>query len=157
MGKTTFTGPIRAGNILNTSGTTLGQDVRNVGSVVMAQVFAVTQTTTSGQATGVFRTDIVLPANSHILNIQLMVTTAWTTGTTTVDVGTTAGGAELVSAGAGGTIGVIGLNPGSDATRTANWDDTGTADRRIWIKSNGGVGSGVGTLTVRYVQAHDLP
>jgi hypothetical protein len=157
MGKTTFTGPIRAGNILNTSGTTLGQDVRNVGSVVMAQVFAVTQTTTSGQATGVFRTDIVLPANSHILNIQLMVTTAWTTGTTTIDVGTTAGGAELVSAGAGGTIGVIGLNPGSDATRTANWDDTGTADRRIWIKSNGGVGSGVGTLTVRYIQAHDLP
>ena len=157
MGKTTFTGPIRAGNILNTSGTTLGQDVRNVGSVVMAQVFTVTQTTTSGQATGVFRTDIVLPANSHILNIQLMVTTAWTTGTTTVDVGTTAGGAELVSAGAGGTIGVIGLNPGSDATRTANWDDTGTTDRRIWIKSNGGVGSGVGTLTVRYIQAHDLP
>ena len=157
MGKTTFTGPIRAGNILNTSGTTLGQDVRNVGSVVMAQVFAVTQTTTSGQATGVFRTDIVLPANSHILNIQLIVTTAWTTGTTTVDVGTTAGGAELVSAGAGGTIGVIGLNPGADATRTANWDDTGTSDKRIWIKSNGGVGSGVGTLTVRYIQAHDLP
>jgi len=43
MGTTTFTGPIKAGDILNTSGTTLGDDVANVGFVVMAQSAPVTQ------------------------------------------------------------------------------------------------------------------
>lgn len=152
MGKTTFTGPIRAGNILNTSGTTLGQDVKNVGSVVMVQTFPITQ---AGTATAL-GTSIVLPANSHILNMQMVVTAAWTGGATTFSVGNTATSTEYVSGAAGGTIGVIGLNPGSDATRTAAWDDTGTTDKRVFVLS-ANTGTGVGTLTVRYIQAHDLP
>ena len=36
-GTTTFSGPIKAGTILNTTGTTLGDNVKNVGQVVMAQ------------------------------------------------------------------------------------------------------------------------
>ena len=151
MGKTTFTGPIRAGNILNTSGTTLGQDVKNVGSVVMAQTYPITQALTA-TALG---TTIVLPANSHILNIQMVVATVWNGAATTFSVGTSATSTELVSGAAGGTIGVIGLNPGSDATRTANWDDTGTTDKRVFVLS-AHTGTGVGTLTVRYIQAHDL-
>ena len=152
MGKTTFTGPIRAGNILQTSGTTLGQNVKNVGSVVMVQVVPITQALTA-TAQG---TAIVLPANSHIMNMQMIVLTAWDGAATTFSVGTSATSTELVSGAAGGTIGLIGLNPGSDATRTANWDDTGTADKRIFVLS-ANTGAGVGTLTVRYIQAHDLP
>jgi hypothetical protein len=151
MGKTTFTGPIRAGNILNTSGTTLGQDVKNVGSVVMVQVYPITQALTATALS----TTIVLPANSHVLNIQMVVTTVWSGAATTFSVGTSATSTELVSAAAGGTIGVIGLTPGSDATRTANWDDTGTTDKRIFVLS-ANTGTGVGTITVRYIQAHDL-
>lgn len=151
MGKTTFTGPIRAGDILNTSGTTLGKDVRNVGSVVMVQTTPITQ---AGSATAL-ATSIVLPADSHILNIQMVVTAPWTGGATTFNVGTSATATELVALGAGGTIGVIGLLPGADATRTANWDDS-TADKRIFVLSTN-TGTGVGTLTVRYIQAHDLP
>jgi hypothetical protein len=153
MGKTTFTGPIRAGDILNTSGTTLGKDVKNVGSVVMSQHFPITQAGT----TTALATTIVLPKNSHILNIQVIQTAAWTT-TTTISVGTSATATELVSAGAlaPGTSLLAGLNPGTDATRAANWDDTGTTDKRIFVLS-GGTGTGAGTLTVRYVQAHDLP
>lgn len=151
MGKTTFTGPIRAGDILQTSGTTLGQDVKNVGSVVMVQVYPITQALTA-TALG---TTIVLPDNSHILNMQMVVATVWSGAATTFSVGTSATSTELVSAAAGGTIGVIGLNPGSDATRTANWDDTGTTDKRIFVLS-ANTGTGVGTLTVRYIQAHDL-
>jgi hypothetical protein len=151
MGKTTFTGPIRAGNILNTSGTTLGQNVKNVGSVVMVQTFPITQ---AGTATAL-ATPIVLPVNSHILNMQMVVTTAWTGGATTFSVGNSATSTEYVSGAAGGTIGVIGLSPGSDATRTANWDDTGTTDKRVFVLS-ANTGSGVGTITVRYIQAHDL-
>lgn len=149
MGKTTFTGPIRAGNILNTAGTTLGQDVKNVGSVVMVQTYPITQALTA-TALG---TTIVLPANSHVLNIQMLNTTAWD-ATNTLSVGTSATATELVALTAM-TAGLIALNPGTDATRTANWDDTGTTDKRIFVKS-ANTGAGVGTITVRYIQAHDL-
>ena len=152
MGKTTFTGPIRAGNILNTSGTTIGKDVKNVGSVVMSQVYAITQAgTTAAKAT-----DIVLPANSHILNIQVLQTTAWS-GTTTFSVGTSVSANELVAAQdiVATTTLLSGLTPGTSVARAAAWDDTLTTDKRIWVLS-GGTGAGVGTITVRYIQAHDL-
>ena len=152
MGKTTYSGPIRAGNIRETTGTTLGTDVKNVGSVVMVQHYPITQALTATA----LATTVVLPANSHILNMQMVVTAAWSGAATTFSVGTSATSTELVSGAAGGTIGLIGLNPGSDATRTGNWDDTGTADKRVFVLS-ANTGTGTGTLTVRYIQAHDLP
>jgi hypothetical protein len=148
MGKTTFTGPVRAGNILNTSGTTIDSNVKNVGSVVMVQVYPITQALTATA----LATPIVLPANSHILNIQMLNTTAWD-ATNTLSVGTSATATELVALTAM-TAGLVSLTPGTDATRTANWDDTITG-KRIWVKS-ANTGAGVGTLTVRYIQAHDL-
>lgn len=151
MGKTTFSGPIRAGNIFDTTGTTLGQNVKNVGSVVMSQVVPITQ---AGTATAL-GTTIVLPANSHILNIQMLNTVAWDGAATTLSVGETATATELVALTAM-PVGLVGLNPGTDATRAGNWDDTGTTDVRIFVKS-ANTGAGVGTLTVRYIQAHELP
>lgn len=150
MGKTTFTGPIRAGNILNTSGTTLGQDVKNVGSVVMVQTYPITQALTA-TALG---TTIVLPANSHILNIQMLNTVAWTGAATTLSVGTSATATELVAL-TSMPVGLTALTPGTDATRSALWDDVGTTDIRVWVKS-ANTGDGVGTITVRYIQAQDL-
>jgi hypothetical protein len=152
MGKTTFSGPIRAGTIANTTGTDVGTNVKNIGSVVMVQVFAITQ---AASATAL-ATTIVLPANSHILNIQLLSTVAWSGAATTISVGTTATATELVSAGVtSGAVGLAALTPGTDATRTANWDDTGTTDKRVFVLS-ANTGTGVGTITVRYIQAHDL-
>jgi hypothetical protein len=150
MGKTTFTGPVRAGNILQTSGTTLGQNVKNVGSVVMVQTFPITQ---AGTATAL-ATPIVLPANSHIMNIQMLNTAAWSGAATTLSVGTSATATELVAL-TSMPVGLVALNPGTDATRTGAWDDNGTTDTRIWVLS-ANTGTGVGTITVRYIQAHDL-
>lgn len=150
MGKTTFTGPVRAGNILNTSGTTIDKDVKNVGSAVMVQVYPITQ---AGTATAL-ATPIVLPANSHILSIQMVATAAWTGAATTASVGTSATATELVAL-TSIPVGVTGLTPGTDAAKTAVWDDTVTGIR-VWVKS-ANTGTGVGTLTVRYIQAHDLP
>ena len=64
MANTTFSGPILAGTIKNTTGTTLGSDVKNTAQVVMCQSQAVTQ------ADGT--TNIVIHANSQIvlLNYQ---------------------------------------------------------------------------------------
>ena len=148
MGKTTFTGPVRSGNILNTSGTTIDQNVKNVGAVVMVQTYPITQ---AGTATAL-ATPIVLPSNSHILNIQMVNTIAWD-ATNTLSVGTSATATELVALTAM-PVGIVSLNPGTDATRTANWDDTITG-KRIWVKS-ANTGAGVGTITVRYIPQHDL-
>lgn len=149
MGTTTFTGPIRAGDILNTTGTTLGKDVANVGYVVMAQSSPVTQA--SGATT------IVVPANSQILDIKVMVTTAWTGAATTFGVGTTASATFLTAAGAldGAAVGPLSGTPGTDATRAGNWNDVGTTDRKIAVTSTN-TGSGVGVITVTYIQARNL-
>ena len=40
MASTTFSGPIKAGTISNTTGTTIGTNIANVGQVVMSQTFA---------------------------------------------------------------------------------------------------------------------
>ena len=66
MANTTFSGPIKAGTISNTTGTTLGDNVANVGQVVMTQSsdVALTHATTTATALG-----IIIPANSQIINM----------------------------------------------------------------------------------------
>jgi hypothetical protein len=149
MSIVTFTGPIKAGDVLNTTGTTAGT-IKNVGFVVMAQAVPITQ---AGTATAL-ATAIVIPANSHIVNIQMLVTTAWDGAATTFSIGTSATSTELVVAGAGGTIGLSALAPGANATRTAKWTNVGTSDVIIYVLS-ANTGTGVGDLIVRYIQAEN--
>lgn len=152
MGASHFTGPLISGPILNTSGTTLGQDVADVGYVMMAQAQAVTQAgSTTALATGV-----VVPAYSLIVGIDVLATTGWASSAT-VSVGTSATATELVSAATGPqAIGLSNLSPGTDATRTGTWANVGSSDVRIFVLSSGGTG-GAGTLVVRYVQAINAP
>jgi hypothetical protein len=149
MSITTFTGPIKAGNVLNTTGTTAGT-VKNVGFVMMAQTVPITQ---AGTATAT-ATAIVIPAYSHIVNIQVLATVAWSGAATTISLGTSATATELVSAGAVGTIGLDALTPGTDATRTATWSNVGASDVIIYALS-ANTGAGVGDLVVRYIQAEN--
>jgi len=149
MSIVTFTGPIKAGDVLNTTGTTAGT-IKNVGFVVMAQTVPITQ---AGTATAL-ATSIVIPANSHIVNIQVLVTTAWDGAASTFSLGTSATSTELVVAGAGGTIGLSALAPGANATRTAKWTNVGTSDVIIYALS-ANTGNGVGDLVVRYIQAEN--
>jgi len=146
MGTTTFTGPIKAGDILNTSGSTVGTDVANVGYVVMAQTSAVSQASST--------TTIVVPAGSQILSIDLNVSTAWNGAATTLGIGTTVSATNFTAAAAvdGGTIGIVAAAPGTDATRLGNWVDVGDTDVEFKITSTN-TGDGVGWLTVQYIQA----
>lgn len=158
MGVTTFTGPVRAGNILNTSGTTLGRDVANVGHVLMAQSQVITQAASAGQAAGLFRTNIVIPANSQIVCMDMLVTTAWDGVAQTINVGSSATATELAVAADNNlstTLGFKAIVPGNDATRVANWRDIGTVDDRIWVLSTN-TGGGVGVLTIHYIQNNNL-
>jgi hypothetical protein len=153
MGTSSFSGPIKIGPIKFTTGTTLGENIANVGTAVTVQSEAITQAASTGQSAGVYQTSIVIPAGSLIHDIKLYVTTAWTGAATTLGVGTTALATKFTAAGAvaGGTIGAVSVNPGTDATRTAAFVNVGTADNRIVITSSN-TGSGAGTLVVTYVQ-----
>ena len=149
MSTTTFTGPIKAGDVLNTTGTTAGT-IKNVGFVEMSQQAAVTQSATAAA------TAIVVPANSTIIAIDLFVTTAWSSATTTytISLGTSATATELVAATNANAIGRLALNPGTDATRTGLWVNVGTSDVIIYVKSGApDTTPGAGTLVVRYIQA----
>lgn len=158
MGTTTFTGPIKAGDILYTTGTTPGTDIANVGFTVMAQSAPVTQAASSGQGAGVYKTDISIPAGSQILSIAVNKSVAWTGNATTINVGSNATATQLAVAAdndLSNTVGISAIIPGDNATRAGNWLDVGTTDIQIWTKSTN-TGNGVGVLTVTYLQARDL-
>jgi len=162
MGTTTFTGPIRAGNVLNSDGTGnlagAGGDsgMANVGYAVMAQSEAITQAT-NGASAGVYTTEIVIPANSQILSINLLVSTIWSGAASTLGIGTTASATALTAAGAvaGGTKGVVSANPGTVDAAIAKWRDVGADDIRILVTSTN-TGTGAGVLTVTYIQSNNL-
>ena len=151
MGTTTFTGPVKAGNVLDTTGTTVGS-IKNVGFCLMAQSADIVQSTTSAQ------TAITIPANSTIVAIDVLVDTAWSSATTTytLSVGTSSTATELVAATNANAVGLLSLNPGTDATRTGVWQDVGTSDIAVWVDSGAPSATpGAGKLIVTYIQANN--
>ena len=150
MATTTFSGPIKAGTIKNTTGTTLGSDRANVGSVVMSQSAAITQSTTAAGS------GIVIPANSQILEATVFVTTAYD-NTATLSIGTSATSTELATAVAVSTVNTIKLASQATITDADNWKDVGTTDVEIFtVASATTADAGVATLTVTYVQNNNL-
>ena len=117
----------------------------------MAQTQAITQ---AGTATAL-ATRIVIPAYSHILNIQFLTTVGWNGVAATISIGTSATSTQLVVAQSLATIGQASAGPGADATRTALWTNVGASDVVIYaLSANTGVG--VGDIIVRYLQAENV-
>lgn len=142
MGTTTFSGPIKAGGIQTTTGTTAGTDVANVGSVVLAQSVNV-QSQSAARKTG-----IVIPANSQIVRMQMCPSASFTDPTT---FGTTSAGTGLTDSKANMNLNLVSdLDPATGAT----WNDVGSTDVEIWIKGTNATGTGV--LTVSYIQNNNL-
>ena len=156
MGTTTFTGPVKAGNVLNTTGTTVGT-LANVGFVVMSQSAAVAQATNVA-VSGLYKTNIVIPAGSQILSVSVLKTTVWSGAATTVNVGTNATATQIAVAADNDlstTLGITAIVPGDSSARSLVWKDVGPSDVQIYMLSTN-TGTGVGVLTVTYVQARDL-
>lgn len=159
---TQFTGPVLSGPIWSSDGSgnlagvggTVG--TANAGYAVLAQSCVITQASNDG-TTNQFACPIVIPAQSQILRMTLMVTTAWGT-TTTLEVGSGASATAFTASQAVtglGTLGPISITPGTGATQIGNWDNVGTQDVQIVILSGSGTG-GVGTLTVEYIPQINL-
>ena len=151
MANTTFSGPILAGTIKNTTGTTVGTDMKNTGQVLMSQTEAVTQAATTST------TNIILPANSQLVYAKLFVSVVWNGAATTAGLGYVGDATAFTAAGgiAGGTLGIIEITAGANKARVDAWADIGTTDRRLLLTYNN-TGTGVGWLSVGYIQNADV-
>ena len=152
---TLFTGPLFAGTVVNSDGTgnlaglNNSKGTQNVGYVQMAQSAVITQA--SGGCS------ITIPAQSQIIDVYMMVTTPWTGAATTMGLGTTVSATAFTTAGAvsGAARGQTTVTPGTGATQIGNWDNVGNTDVQLFVTSTN-TGSGVGTLTVCYLQGINL-
>ena len=87
MANTNFSGPISAGNIRNTTGTTVGDDVKNTGQVVMSQSIMIDAAVAAGTTT--YNVGVI-PKNSQLLTTTIRVAVVNNSGTSaTVSVGKT--------------------------------------------------------------------
>ena len=148
MANTTFSGPILAGTIKNTTGTTVGTDMKNTGQVVMAQSFAIDL---SGGAIAAQASDVIIPANSQIIDCIFDVITAANT-TTNISVGFVGGLATaLVNA---YTIGTTAGRqyPTTKAGGALAWEDIGTSDQRLNFTNSAATNAGEVRITVTYQQ-----
>ena len=148
MANTTFSGPILAGNIKNTTGTTVGTDMKNTGQVVMAQSFAIDL---SGGAIAAEASNVIIPANSQIIDCIFDIITAANT-TTNISVGFVGGLATaLVNA---YTIGTTAGRqyPTTKAGGALAWEDIGTSDQRLNFTNSAATNAGEVRITVLYQQ-----
>ena len=147
MATTTFSGPILAGGIKNTTGTTVGTDIKNTGYVLMSQTEAVDQTAVATI------TNMIIPANSQLVSAQLYVSVVWSGGASTAGLGYVGDATAFTTAtGVVGTaLGIIDITAGANKARVDAWADIGDTDRRILL-TNTNTGAGEGWLTVRYIQ-----
>ncbi len=150
MATTTFSGPIKTGTIRDTTGTTVGTNVANVDSVVMAQSAAPNIT----GASQLNQRMAIVPANSQIVDVILNVTTVGNDGgAATISVGTAADANAFLDA----------VNTKALATTHGTLDteatNVGTTDLEVladFTGANGDGTTGVATVTVMYIQNNNL-
>jgi len=154
MGTTTFSGPIKAGTIKNTTGTTVGDNVKNTGQVVMSQSIMIDSQVAAGTTT--YNVGVI-PDNSQLLGVTIRVAIA-----------SNAGGTATVSVGVvGKTTQFLIANTNVKAiaeTKTLANGSLDTADRfsgdsqitATLISAGAAATAGQVTVTFTYVQGNNL-
>jgi hypothetical protein len=140
-----------AGGIKNTTGSTVGTNMKNTGYVLMSQTEAVDQTAVTSL------TNIIIHANSQLVTAQLYVSVVYNGVATTTGLGYVGAATAFTAAGAiaGNAIGIIDITAGAVKAKVDAWADVGDTDRRLML-TQGNTGTGVGWLTVTYMQAVDV-
>jgi hypothetical protein len=149
MANTTFSGPIKAGSIKDTTGTTVGTNVANVGSVLMAQSAVIDIIGASANTTVA-----TVPANSQIVDVILNVTT----------VNNDSNAAAVVVGVSGDTNAFIpSTSVKALATTRGTLDteatDVGSTDVQViatFTATDGNGTTGAATVTVLYIQNNNL-
>jgi hypothetical protein len=163
MSATVLTGPILAGNVLQSdgSGTLAGAGAmsggsQNVGFTQMIQSVAITQANTTGGLT----TSIVLPAGSQILSMSLNIGAAWSAAAT-LNIGNTVSATAYANVipNASLAVGQYIVNPGAGsggATQVGNWNNVGSTQDVQLVVTSSGTGTGTAQLLVEYIQGFNL-
>lgn len=150
MATTTFSGPVKAGTIRNTTGTTVGTNITNVGSVVMAQSVVIDII----GADALNQRVAIVPANSQVVDVILNVTTVNNdSGTATVAVGTAADDNAFIAA---TNVKALGTTHGTLDTEAT---DVGTTDLEVvadFVAGTEDGSTGAATVTVLYIQNNNL-
>ena len=150
MATTNFSGPITAGQIRNTTGTTLGENIKNIGQVLMAQSVKVDII----GASHLNQVCAVIPANSQIVDVILNVTTVNNdSGAATVSVGTVADADAFIN---GANVKALATTHGTLDTEATN---VGTTDIQVLADFTGASGdatTGAATVTVMYLQNNSV-
>tara|TARA_R110000772_G_scaffold185964_1_gene297166 strand:- start:7946 stop:8428 length:483 start_codon:yes stop_codon:yes gene_type:complete len=153
MASTSFSGPIKAGTIKNTTGILLGENVANVGQVVMAQSIMIDAAVAIGATTY----DVgVIPENSQLLSVTIRVAIASNAaGAATVSVGKTGTAQYFI---ANTNIKVVG-ETSSIANAALDESDNFGTDTQITAtltSAGGAAATGQVTVTFTYLQANNL-
>ena len=153
MATTTFSGPIKAGTISNTTGTTLGDDIKNTGQVVMSQSIMIDAAVAAGTTT--YNVGVI-PKNSQLLTTTIRVAVVSNpSGTATVSVGKTGTAQYLI---ANTTVKTLG-ETSSIADAALDEADRFGSDTQITatlISAGSTASTGQVTVTFTYVQANNL-
>jgi hypothetical protein len=149
MANTTFSGPIKAGTIKDTTGSTVGTNVANVGQVLMGQSAVIDIIGASATTTVA-----TVPANSQIVDVILNVTT----------VNNDSNAAAVVVGVSGDTNAFIpSTSVKALATTRGTLDteatDVGSTDVQViatFTATDGNGTTGAATVTVLYLQNNNL-
>ena len=156
MAITNFSGPITAGNIRNTTGTTVGENVKNTGQVVMSQSIMIDAKETAGAASSTYTVGVI-PKNSQLIGITVRIAIASNAaGASTIEVGKTGDTNFFVTA-------VNAKAQGESSTLAVgclDQSDRFSADTEIFATAAVAAGAtataGQITVTMRYIQANNL-
>jgi hypothetical protein len=150
MGTTTFSGPIKAGTVSQTTGTKLGESIKNTGFVTMGQSVKVDII----GASHLNQVCAVVPANSQIVDVILNVTTVNNDGAAaTVSVGTVADADAFIN---GQSVKALGTTHGTLDTEATNVGATDIQVLADFTGTNGDGTTGAATVTVLYMQNNSI-
>ena len=150
MATTNFSGPITAGQIRNTTGTTLGENIKNIGQVLMSQSVKIDII----GASHLNQVCAVIPANSQIVDVILNVTTVNNDGAAaTVSVGTVADADAFINT---ANVKALATTHGTLDTEATNVGATDIQVLADFTGANGDGTTGAATVTVLYMQNNSI-
>ena len=156
MATTSFSGPIKAGTILNTTGIILGNNVKNTGQVAMTQSIMISMAVAAG--TNTYNVGVI-PKNSQIVEVLMRFAIGSNAGTSaTMSVGKTdSGGATAAFYTAAQDAKTV-ADHTQQSSAFDNMDrvsqDTQVTATLITVGTTSTTGQA--TVTVTYIQANNL-
>ena len=156
MATTSFSGPIKAGTILNTTGTILGNNVKNTGQVAMAQSIMISMAVAAG--TNTYNVGVI-PKNSQIVEVLMRFAIASDAGTSaTMSVGKTDSGGATAAFYTAAQNAKAAADHTQQSSAFDNMDRVGedTQVTATLITVGTTATTGQATITVTYIQANNL-